>query len=91
MKLDLDKIKEIYGEKIIYQLDDNIEELISNMKYLLHLGFDDVYDIVSLYPYMFIMDEDLFREKVDILINNLGVEYKEKLSLDTSLWEEVNG
>ena len=45
MKYDLDKIKEIYGESSIYEIQDNIEELVSNMKYLSKLGFTDIYDI----------------------------------------------
>lgn len=89
MKNDLDKIKEIYGESSIYELQDNIEELISNMKYLSSLGFTDIYDIVSTHPYMFLIDEDDFKEKVDLLIKKLGVEYIEKLEEDTSLWENV--
>lgn len=89
MKNDLDKIKEIYGESSIYELQENIEELISNMKYLSSLGFTDIYDIVSTHPYMFLIDEDEFQNKVNILIKELGVEYIEKLEEDTSLWEKV--
>ena len=89
MKYDLDKIKEIYGESSIYELQDNIDELISNMKYLSKLGFNNIYDIVSTHPYMFLIDEEIFKNKVDILISDLGVEYIEKLDEDTSLWERV--
>ena len=89
MKYDLDKIKEIYGESSIYELQDNIDELISNMKYLSKLGFNNIYDIVSTHPYMFLIDEENFKNKVDILISDLGVEYIEKLDEDTSLWERV--
>ena len=89
MKYDLDKIKEIYGESSIYEIQDNIEELISNMKYLSKLGFKDIYDILSTHPYMFLIEENDFKEKVDKLITELGVEYVEKLDEDTSLWESI--
>lgn len=89
MKYDLDKIKEIYGESSIYELQDNIEELVSNMKYLSKLGFTDIYDIVSTHPYMFLITEEEFQNKVNILINKLGIEYIEKLEEDTSLWESI--
>ena len=49
-------------------LNDNIESLTNNMNYLCKLGFADVYDIVSLYPYMFLIDEENeFKEKVNNL------------------------
>ena len=90
MILDLDKIREIYGDSSIEELNDNIETLTNNMNYLFKLGFDDVYDTVSLYPYMFLIDEDIFKEKVNTLIDSLGFDYLEKLAEDTSLWESVN-
>ena len=90
MILDLDKVREIYGDSSIEELNDNIETLTHNMNYLIKLGFDDVYDTVSLYPYMFLIDEDIFKEKVNSLIDSLGFAYLEKLTEDTSLWENVN-
>lgn len=90
MILDLDKIREIYGDSSIDELNDNIETLTHNMNYLIKLGFDDVYDTVSLYPHMFLIEEKTFKEKVNELIDNLGYDYIEILEEDTSLWENVN-
>ena len=90
MILDLDKIREIYGDSSIEELNDNIETLTHNMNYLIKLGFDDAYDTVSLYPYMFLIDEETFKEKVNNLIDSLGFDYIEKLAEETSLWENVN-
>ena len=53
------------------------------------LGFKDVYDIVELYPYMFLMCEDIFKEKVNSLINKLGIEYLSILEENTTLWGGV--
>ena len=90
MILDLDKVREIYGDSSIEELNDNIETLTHNMNYLIKLGFDDVYDTVSIYPYMFLIDEETFKEKVNNLIDSLGFDYIEKLAEETSLWENVN-
>ena len=40
MILDLDKIREIYGDSSIEELNDNIETLSNNMNYLIKLGFE---------------------------------------------------
>ena len=55
MKLDLEKISFIYGESSIYEFKDNVEKLANNINYLSKIGFSDVYDIVALYPYLFII------------------------------------
>ncbi len=89
MKINFKKIMEVYGTNSIYQFKENIEDLESNINYLLKLGFEDVYDIVELYPYMFLMCEDIFKEKVNALINKLGIEYLDILEEDTTLWGGV--
>lgn len=90
MKLNINKIEEIYGNSSIYELKDNMDELITNMNYLVSLGFTDVYDIVEKYPYMFLMDKKVFKERVSNLIKKLGVEYIEKLEEDFTLWGEID-
>ena len=89
MKINFKKIMEIYGNNSIYNFKDNIEDVEENINYLLKLGFKDDYDIVELYPYMFLMCEDIFKEKVNALINKLGIEYLSILEEDTTLWGGV--
>lgn len=89
MKINFSKISEIYGKNTLYEFKENIEDVTDNINYLLKLGFTDVYDILELYPYMFLMSNDIFKEKVDRLINHLGVEYLNILSEDTTLWGGV--
>lgn len=89
MKINFKKIMEIYGNNSIYSFKDNIEDVEENINYLLKLGFKDVYDIVEQYPYMFLMCEDIFKEKVNKLINKLGIEYLSILEEDTTLWGGV--
>ena len=38
---------------------------------------------------MFLMEEEDFKDKVNNLIKELGVEYIEKLDEDNSLWESI--
>jgi len=89
MKLDLNKIQEIYGDSSIYEIKNHMDQVVDNMNYLLSLGFNDVYNIVENDPYMFLYDKKEFINKIDKLINKLGVEYIEKLEEDFSLWGEI--
>ena len=90
MEIDLEKIIEIYGNSSIYEISDNIDELKANMKYLYNLGIEDVLNVIELYPYMFLQERDVFKEKVDELINSLGDNYLEELSNDFNLWSSVD-
>lgn len=90
MGIDIDKILEIYGNSSIYEINDNMDELKTNMKYLYDKGIEDVLNIIELYPYMFLQDRNTFKEKTDNLLNKLGVDYIEKLSEDFNLWSEVD-
>lgn len=89
MKINFKKIMEIYGNNSIYDFKENIDDVSENIKYLIHLGFENVYDIVEIYPYMFLMCEDIFKEKVNSLINRLGEDYISILDEDTTLWGGV--
>ena len=90
MKLNLNKIIEIYGEGSIYEFQENIEDVVNNINYLSKKGFRDIYDIVETNPYLFLQPSDIFEEKIEKLIEKLGVEWIEKLEEDFSLWGEVD-
>ena len=90
MKLNLDKIEEIYGQSSIYEFYENKENVTTNINYLTSKGFKDVYDIVETYPYIFIIEPEEFKKKVSNLIEHLGVEYIEKLEEDFTLWGEID-
>ena len=89
MKVDFKKITEIYGINLIYEFKENIEDVEENINYLIDLGFKKVYDVVELYPYMFLMTDDIFKEKINLLIEHLGVEYINLLEENTDLWGGV--
>lgn len=89
MKIDIEKIKEIYGTNYIYQIRDNLDIVVDNLNYLVNCKFLNVYEILESYPYLFFYSKEEFKSKVDNLINNLGVEYIEKLDENMSLWGDL--
>ncbi len=89
MNIDFHKIKEIYGEDALVACNENIDELVQNINYLIKLGFDDYEDIIERYPLAFVEDHEIVKERIDTLIGRLGVEYIELLSEDMGLWEEI--
>ena len=86
MELDLQKIQEIYGNSAINEIKEDMDSLISNMKYLKEKGFTNIYEIIEQNPYQLLEDEAIFQEKIENIIRILGVEYIEKLEDDMSLW-----
>ena len=64
MKLDTDKLKEIYGESILYDIKENLEDISDNMNYLKTKKFTDIYDIFETNPYLFFNTPDIFQNKV---------------------------
>lgn len=90
MKIDLNKIKEVYGENTLYEIKNHIEEITSNMSFLASIGFKDVIDIFENNPYMFLYTPLIFKEKVNKLLDKLGFDYIEKLENDISLWGELD-
>lgn len=86
MNLDLEKLKEIYGDSIINEISTNVGNLINNINYLKSRQFTNAEEIFERYPYAFLTNEEEFKSKVDKLITSLGVEYIEKLEEDMNLW-----
>ena len=90
MSLNLDSIEEVYGQNTLLIIKDNIDTFKNNINYLESIGFYSIYDLVELYPYSFIQNEEIFCEKVNNLVNKLGVECVEKIMNNTELWGEVD-
>ena len=88
--MDIDRLIEIYGDGIVNSINDNIDAFTNNIKYVESRGYRDALDLVNLYPYSFMQDEDLFREKVDLLIDNLGIDYVEQIKNNYDLWGDVD-
>ena len=88
--MDIDRLTEIYGKSIARVIYDNIDAFTNNIKYLEDKSFENIMDLVGLYPYSFIQEEDEFIEKVDALIDKLGVDYVEKINENYELWGDVD-
>ena len=89
MKIDFMKIKEIYGEDALIACNENIDELVKNINYLISLGFDDYEDIIERFPLAFVDEHEAVKEKVDKLIEELGDDYLNILGEDMGLWERL--
>ena len=89
MEINLEKLEEIYGKSLVKEMHDDIENLIENMKYLDKLEFDDIYDIIEVNPYLFIIDNNEFIKRINNLITSLGIEYLQILAEDTSYWGNI--
>ena len=89
MEINLEKLEEIYGKSLVKEMRDDIENLIENMKYLDKLEFDDIYDIIEVNPYLFLIDNNEFIKRINDLITSLGIEYLQILAEDTSYWGNI--
>lgn len=89
MEIDLEKLEEIYGKSLVKEMHDDIENLIENMRYLNKLEFDDIYDIIEINPYLFLIDNNEFIKRINDLITSLGIEYLQILAEDTSYWGKI--
>lgn len=89
MNIDFNKIREIYGEDALIACNENIDELVLNINYLIKLGFDDYEDIIERFPLAFVEDHEIVKEKIDELIDRLGPDYLNILGEDMGYWEEL--
>lgn len=88
--MNIDRLTEIYGESVARVIYDNIDSFTNNIKYLESRGYSNVLDLVGLYPYSFIQEEDVFIEKVDALIDELGIDFVVKINNNYELWGDVD-
>ena len=89
MKIDFEKIEEIYGSSVIEEIKNNSKDILENIKYLKELKINDIEDIFERYPLIFICDKNEFKNKVDKLISKIGINYVDMLDNNMELWEEL--
>lgn len=87
--MDIEKIKEIYGDSVIALIKQNIDDISINIKYLKKIGFTDIEDIFERYVYIFIEDNDSFKSKINKFINIIGENYVSILENNIELWEKL--
>ena len=89
MQVDFNKIKEIYGEETLGLIVDNLDNVLNNLKYFESLGFTDSLDIFERSIFSFIDEPSYFKNKLNKLILNLGVDYVNIIENDISILEEL--
>ena len=73
--MDIEKIKEIYGDSVIALIKQNIDDISINIKYLKKIGFTDIEDIFERYIYIFIDRQISLQKKM----NDKNFEYAKSL------------
>lgn len=89
MSINMDKIKEIYGENSLYELKKNLDNVIKNINYLIEYNIKNIEEILECYPYIFLIPEEEFKSRIDNYIKKLGINYQEELEQDMSLWGKL--
>ena len=90
MKINYNKITEIYGKECLTSINDNVEDVIRNLKYLKELGFEDIEDIFERYVYIFIQDNKIFKSKINNLIKKIGLDYVDIIETNLDILEVLN-
>lgn len=88
MIVNYNKILELYGIELFDDIKNNSDIVINNINYLSNIGIIDISDVFERYPYIFLLDNDIFIKNVDELSKSLD-NYIEELNNDTSLWERL--
>ena len=89
VEIDFRKIEQIYGIEMIEEIRDNLRDVNTNVNYLLKIGFNDVEDIFERYAPIFICSNKEFKDKINNLVNKLGIDYVSIIENDLSILEEL--
>ena len=87
--VDLEKIGKVYGDEVLEQIKNNMDEVIKNINYMCQLNFDDVEDIFERETLLFLYDNKTFVRKLNGLIKTLGITYVDDIENDLSLLENL--
>lgn len=91
MNIDYEKIKEIYGEKVLESLknEEELNNFIKNIKYLSSKNIECIDEIINSYYLIFLYDYSDFKEKIDNLITKLGDNYNDIIGNNMGVLEEL--
>ena len=88
MEIDFLKIKTIYGDSMLNNIKENINDVVMNINYFKELGFDDAYDYFERITPFFIEDNKIFKNKINRIIEKVGHDYLYIIGEDISILEE---
>ena len=89
MKVNLNNIRDTYGDNVVLLIRDNIDDVMKNIDYLNKLEFTDAEDIFERYAILFLDIPTEFKHKIDNLIKELGYDYVEIIENDLSILEKL--
>ena len=89
MNIDFNNISNTYGEDIIINIKDNIDNVMENIDYLKRINIDFADELFELYSIIFIGEPSLFREKINALIKELGDNYVDIISDNMFVFEKL--
>ena len=89
MKVNLNNIRDTYGDNIVLLIRDNIDDVMKNIDYLNKLEFTDTEDIFEKFAILFLDTPSAFKNKIDNLIKELGYDYMDIIENDLSKLEKL--
>jgi len=89
MEINIEKIEEVHGIDILHLINENVNCVVENIKYLKELNIDCTDDILERYPMLLIEDQILFKQKIDKLASKLGNNYVEIIGNDLGILEDL--
>ena len=89
MKVNLNNIRDTYGDSVVLLIRDNIDDVMKNIDYLNKLNFTDTEDIFEKFAILFLDTPSVFKNKIDNLIKALGYDYVDIIENDLSILEQL--
>ena len=77
LNIDINKMKEVFGDEIEDIINENIDIVEKNIKFLKELKFEDAEGMLEMYPELFMNFPKKFEEKILKLKEELGDNYIE--------------
>lgn len=89
LEIDLENMKEVFGEEILESISFNMDSIKENIELLKKLKFDDIGGLFERCPDIFMDFPSNFESKINNLIKELGSEYVEIIENDISYIENL--
>ena len=89
LNIDINKMKEVFGDEIEDIINENIDIVEKNIKFLKELKFEDAEWMLEMYPELFMNFPKKFEEKILKLKEELRDNYIEIIENDMSILEKI--
>ena len=89
-KIDLNKMKEVYGDEILEMIENNMDIISENILTMKKYNFDDIEWLFEANPSFFMNFPKRFEEKIKEMIEKIGPNYVEYIQENVDILEEFN-